>query len=160
MSNINNAAYAAGDAAGKSVKFIKKVVTNKWFWIILITLIVIAIIHKKWKGPLSKDVGDYSSGKPKEISATRKTELETLARNVKQSFEDAGISDTVGWGNGREMALTSLLSLSDGELKYVSQYYRKGLKESLYTMVDDAWLYGTTKDSQLMDRLKELGEGY
>lgn len=140
---------AAGGAFTAIFGFLGKLMRNKWFWIILAILIVLLIIRRKsevWKDKLAPVSGDFQSGG---ISEGRKKELETLAQNVYDEING-------GWVTNY---MYDLLPINDNELTYLAKHYKKYLSrnESLYTQIDNEWMWGMDIDEKIMTRLNLLG---
>lgn len=142
----------------------KAIVTNKYFWWVIVALVLIIVIYKykaRIKGWLQQDNGDYSRGigdtetteaNSAEIAA-RKAEIEKLATDMFSSFNGA---DTV---TGKIMLINKALAYNDAELKYLSNYYKiVSPNESLYEAVSADWFWWNNEDDLLLAKLNKLNE--
>jgi len=144
-----------------------KILTSKWFWIILGTIILYLILRRNWtrvklwfKGNLGKDYGNYDldgDGKKDSLSDDRKYELENLAREIHADLE-------IGWWKQTPTnhIAEAADSTSDTELKYLANYYKGAVTrgKSLYEDVDEEtfFIYQDDADVRLMERLSTIGE--
>ncbi len=133
-----------------------KLVKNKWFWIILGSIIVLLILRKNWvyiKAKFSKSYGDFS-GEP--ILDARKTELEGMASNLYNEIYELSTGTT----GSRSTAMDMISGLNDDELLYTARYYKKALTRgnSMYIDVDNELMPFTNSDETLMRRLSKIGQ--
>ena len=144
-------------AAGKGAK---RLMSNKWFWIILGSIVAFIIIRRYWKKMQSKvesrlgpQYGDWQEGT---LTSGRKAVLEGYAGEVYEALACV-------WCDHLDVAeepLSKIAYLNDNELEYVARYYEEYVsdnKESLYEDVDEEWLPGTSTDEDLLHRLSKLG---
>lgn len=137
-----------------------KILTNKWFWIIVGSIVAFIIIRRYWQkwstkveSRLGPQYGDWQEGT---ITAGRKKELEGYAADVYEAL-------ACFWCNHAtvaEPALSEVAYLNDNELEYVARYYEEYISDnnqSLYDDVDEEWLPATSVDADLMHRLSKLG---
>jgi len=136
----------------------KRLLSNKWFWIILASVIALIIIIRyynkistKVESRFGTQYGDWQEGT---ITSSRKKELEGYAQDVYDIL--------ACWycARGAEDELQKLLYLNDNELEYTARYYEKFVSddgETLYHDVDDEWLAATDADNKLLTRLSKLG---
>jgi len=135
-----------------------RLLKNKWFWIILGTIVAIIIIRRYWDkvstkvgSRLGPQHGDWQEGS---ITTGRKKELEKYAQDV---YDVLACWDCA---SGGEKQLQKLAYLNDNELEYVARYYENYVGdggETLYHDIDDEWLAGTDVDDNLLTRLNKLG---
>ena len=142
---------AAGAGASRLLR-------NKWFWIILFSIIALIIIRRYWDkmstkvgSRLGPQHGDWQQGT---ITEGRKAQLQKYAQDVYDVL--------ACWYclSGGEKQLQKLAYLNDNELEYVARYYEQNVsdnKESLYHDIDDEWLGGTDVDESILTRLNQLG---
>jgi len=135
-----------------------KLLTNKWFWIIVGSLIAFLIIRRYWQkissrveSRLGPQYGDWQEGT---ITSGRKKELEKYAQDVYDVL--ACWYCVVG---GQEQ-ISKIAYLNDNELEYTARYYEQFVSDkgqSLYDDVDEEWLPDTDVDDHLLTRLSKLG---
>lgn len=126
--------------AGLSVKnFIGKLVSNKWFWILLIILVLLIIIRKNWYkikfwlgiSIPEVDVDMDKDGKIDQISEQKKSELKNLSEKLYTSFLNENWT-TVLNGDDRVSVLRQIIPLNDLETIYLARYYKNVNKTSIY----------------------------
>ncbi len=144
-------------AAGKGAM---RLMSSKWFWIILGSIVAFIIIRRYWQKMQSKvesrlgpQYGDWQEGT---ITSGRKSELESYASDVYEAL-------ACFWCNHldvAEPALAKIAYLNDNELEYVARYYEQYVSDdnqTLYEDVDEEWLGLTSVDDDLLHRLSKLG---
>ena len=130
-----------------------KFISNKWIWIGLIVLILIIILNRNWYKVkrLFQPANIKTEPGEKPLTDERKSQLESLARNMYDSI----------YGVGDMEPYDKALLLTSTELKYMSKYYRRSVTQGnwLYTDIDDEYFsLGNDRDTRLMARLSEVGE--
>jgi hypothetical protein len=129
---------------------------NKWFWIIVASIIILLIVRRNWSKITSifqRDFGDYGDYKINENDEAR---LKELAENLyQQIYSNFSISI-----DKRAKYMTDALALTDTELKWLARYYRTALTKGtcLFKDVDEEWLPIDSVDEDLMARLAKIGE--
>lgn len=134
------------------------IVKDRRFWIAIAVLIILFVIWRNYnrlKGRFGRDYGDYQVVTPEDIPAYRKRELEKLAMDLGTAITDIPWTDTA-----RVQTMGAAAALPDGELKYVSQFYRKAVSRgsTLHADVDAEWMPGFSEDDELLSRLSVIGE--
>ena len=132
---------------------IKSLLTNKWFWIGVVAVIIILVNRNWYKIQRLFQPSDVNlePGEPGYIAPEKKTELENLAQSLYNSI----------YGSHDNQVYDTALNLSDNELKYVSKFYRKNITQGtwLYTDIDDeVFSPWNDRDVRLMARLSKIGE--
>jgi len=148
-------AAAAVAMAGKGAM---RLMSNKWFWIILGSLVAFLIIRRYWKKISSKvdsrlgtQYGDWQEGT---ITSGRKSQLEGYAQDV---YDILACWYCI---EGAESQLGKVAYLNDNELEYVARYYEQYVSDNgqtLYEDVDEEWLPAISTDEDLLSRLNKLG---
>lgn len=129
---------------------------NKWFWIIVASIVILLIFRRNWsriKSTFQRDFGNYGDYKINEEDEARLRELaENLYQQINSSFS-LGIDK-------RAKYMTDAMALTDTELKYLARYYRTALTKGtcLYKEIDDEWMPIDSVDEDLMARLAKIGE--
>lgn len=142
-------------AAGRGAM---RLLSNKWFWIILGSIVALILIRRYW-GKISSKVGSrlgpqYGDWQEGTITDGRKKELEKFAQNI---------YDVLACGYcmvGAEDDLLKAAALNDNELEYLARFYEQYVSdngETLYEDVDDEWLPATDADEDLLTKLDRLG---
>lgn len=135
-----------------------KLFKNKWFWIILISIIVLIFIRRNWskwsfkaKGRFGPQHGDWQPGT---ITDARKSVLEGLARELYDAIYS-------GWGATIERGpiFNKVAYLNDNELEYTANYYKSAITKtnSLYYDVDEEYMPYSNSDEELMAKLSAIG---
>lgn len=138
-----------------------KLLSNKWFWITLVVLIIALVVYKngnRWWAQLTRrDQGNYAGQDAVEHNSARAAELQQMARDANTAINSAlffgGVTAT-----GREEALGKLLTLNHTEVRYVANFY-KGISPNGTTLkndVDDEEMPFSSVDEQLVALLNQL----
>ena len=138
------------------MEIIVSLLRNKWFWIAVITIIVIIIIYRNL-GPLIEKLKDKrvpSYARDEEGNVIKVTDLDKmrLDRLVIQLREAVERFSGMDGSDFKEVN-----SLTDQELEYVAKTYKSSYGSSLFKDIDDEWLPFTNEDEKLQARLDKLG---
>lgn len=132
------------------------ILKNKWFWIIIGSIIILLIVRRNWSKITSvfqRDFGDYGDYK---IDKEAKTRLQELAENL---YSQIYSNFSVGIDK-RSKYMTDAMALTDTELKWLARYYRTALTKGtcLFKDIDEEWMPVDSVDEELMARLAKIGE--
>jgi len=130
-----------------------KILSNKWFWIAIITIILIVVLNRNWYKIKRLFQPSTLHSEPNEgpLTEDRQQELESIASALYNSI----------YGSHDNEAYERALNLTDTELKYMSKFYRRQITQGnwLYTDIDDEifspW---NDRDKRLMAKLAAIGE--
>lgn len=146
-------------------QFIITLLKNKWFWIVLATIVGIMLIRRHWwkirRTFKPKDIdlkeGETATGKIPEYRRNVITEVAQQIRN--------DIYDTSVLGHNYAPYQEAEEKFTDKELNYLANYYKKQLSDknnSLYEDIDSQYytqFYRTNYPAKLKTRLKKIGQG-
>lgn len=125
---------------------------------IIVAFLLYLIIRKYWQQIAlffqPADI-DWEPGESKVIPQARKAELKGLAADL---YSDIYDTPTSGHTNSLYIEADNL---SDNELQWMAEYYRKQLTQGvyLYTDVDNEWFgLAYNFDTKLMAHLAKVGE--
>ena len=153
-----------------ALAILQKIVTSRWFWIAIIAILLFFVIRKNWgvikrffqQSDVDKSEGEDNTipddigSKPPGYQYSSKQEIKSLAQDIY-----TGIYATATEGSGFIISkLEEANKLTNNELKYLSEHYRKFVTKDtwLYSDIDDEWMPFTTIDETMMARLTKVGE--
>lgn len=128
---------------------------NKWFWIILVLLIIAVVVYKnggRWLQKLrNRDRGSYAGQGNVNDNPQRKAELEQLTRDLYTAMD--GLP---AWNDVRPELFERALGANDTELRHIADFYKQlSNGESLSTAVSSEWVIGDA-GTRLVARLRTL----
>jgi len=136
----------------------KKLVSSKWFWIALASLILILLLRKYWKvlsGKIFTTIkGDYTV-----VTDIRKAYLDDLIEDVASiiSKESSKFFDFNWTSAQREDKLWVVYGLNDSDFLYFVKEYNKRFQNGFKNDLDRAFLPFTNADEKLISRVKNTG---
>lgn len=157
---MNPVVIGALSGAGSKLKGL---LTNKYFWIAVVVVIVLLVLRKYWNRlstSLRPDRGDYRDVLPGEVQEYRKVYLEDLAERIHIRTEGYNGASWLAFRYDPRVAVfEEALELPDGELAVMAKHYRKAVNrgQRLSEVIDGEWVIGSSNE-ELATRLEKLGE--
>ena len=140
------------------LEFLRKILTNKWFWIGLGIIILLLILKRYWykfERFFQRTDIDLAPGETGNLTIDKKSDLKDLASRLYSDIYDTPIT-----GHTTQL-YKDANSLTDTELKYMAKYYRQHLTQGIYLyedVNDEVFNIFTNVDSKLMAHLAKVGE--
>lgn len=142
--------------------WIKAILSNKWFWIILGAIILLIILRKyggsviqSLKNLISPENIDFAPGEPVILSKQREEEIRAIGDLISADIEDTPV------GSRNVAAYEAANALTDNELKFLAKYYKTldSDEYGLWKAIDSETYYfsAATEANKLKSRLAKIG---
>lgn len=129
--------------------FSGKKARTTWTVIAVVLLLIVLWANRRWfQRFFATDQGSFTGAMP---DNARKAYLENLAREIHEGVN----GNPLAWDY--DAILGEANALNDNELRYLASFYSDTLREDLGDDIDGEWLWDTSEDERLLDRLRTLG---